>query len=90
MSRDGSQLSTKVTIVQGKNKSIIGLLLITKITAGGKNNVVRQCSTSMLKLSETPLELSWVPLRGPAIQANGRLTFEDDLRSGALLCFTTQ
>jgi hypothetical protein len=27
---------------------------------------------------------------GPAIQANGRLTFEDDLRSGGLLCFTTQ
>ena len=29
---------------------------------------------------------SWVRLRGPVIQANGRLTFEDDLRSG-LLCF---
>ena len=27
---------------------------------------------------------------GPVIQANGRLTFEDDLRSGGLLCFTTQ
>ena len=27
---------------------------------------------------------------GPAIQANGRLTFEDDLRSGGLLCYTTQ
>ena len=25
----------------------------------------------------------------PVIQANGRLTFEDDLRSGGLLCFTT-
>ena len=24
---------------------------------------------------------------GPIIQANGRLTFEDDLRSGGLLCF---
>ena len=23
---------------------------------------------------------------GPVIQANGRLTFEDDLRSGGLLC----
>ena len=33
---------------------------------------------------------SWVHLRGPVIQANGRLTFEDDLRSGGLLCFTTQ
>ena len=30
---------------------------------------------------------SWVRLRGPVIQANGRLTFEDDLRSGGLLCF---
>ena len=29
-------------------------------------------------------------LSGPVIQANGRLTFEDDLRSGGLLCFTTQ
>ena len=24
---------------------------------------------------------------GPVIQENGRLTFEDDLRSGGLLCF---
>ena len=34
-----------------------------------------------------PLHCSWVRLRGPVIQANGRLTFEDDLRSGGLLCF---
>ena len=27
---------------------------------------------------------------GPVIQANGRLTFEDDLRTGGLLYFTTQ
>ena len=27
---------------------------------------------------------------GPVIQANGRLIFEDDLRSGGLLYFTTQ
>ena len=27
---------------------------------------------------------------GPVIQANGRLTFEDDLRSGGLPYFTTQ
>ena len=26
-------------------------------------------------------------MQGPVIQANGRLTFEDDLRSGGLLCF---
>ena len=30
--------------------------------------------------------VGWVRLRGPVIQANGRLTFEDDLRSGGLLC----
>ena len=30
---------------------------------------------------------SWVRLRKPVIQANGRLTYEDDLRSGGLLCF---
>ena len=29
-------------------------------------------------------------IAGPVIQANGRLTFEDDLRSGGLLYFTTQ
>ena len=33
---------------------------------------------------------SWVRLFGPVIQANGRLIFEDDLRSGGLLGFTTQ
>ena len=27
---------------------------------------------------------------GPVIQANGRLTFEVDLRSGGPLCFTTE
>ena len=30
------------------------------------------------------------PVVGPVIQANGGLTFEDDLRSGGLLYFTTQ
>ncbi len=34
--------------------------------------------------------VGWVRLRGPVIQANGRLIFEDDLRSGGLLGFTTQ
>ena len=29
----------------------------------------------------------WDRLRGPVMQANWRLTFEDDLRSGGLLCF---
>ena len=27
---------------------------------------------------------------GPVIQANGRLTFEDDLRSGGLLCLHSE
>ena len=31
--------------------------------------------------------ISWVCLHGPVIQANGRLTFKDDLRSGGLLRF---
>ena len=30
--------------------------------------------------------MSWVHMRGPVIQANGRLIFEDDLRSRGLLC----
>ena len=29
--------------------------------------------------------ISWIRLRGPVIQANGRLTYEDDMRSGGLL-----
>ena len=37
---------------------------------------------------DASLELGSVA--GPIFQANGRLTFEDDLRSGGLLCFTTQ
>ena len=41
-------------------------------------------------LGSIPIPNSWVRLRGPVIQANGRLTFEDDLRSGGLLYFTTQ
>ena len=35
-------------------------------------------------------KISWVRLCKPVIQWNGRLIFEDDLRSGGLLCFTTQ
>ena len=31
------------------------------------------------------IRTSWVRLQGPVIQANGRLTFEDDLRSGGLI-----
>ena len=29
----------------------------------------------------------WESVAGHVIQANGRLTFEDDLRSGGLRCF---
>ena len=38
---------------------------------------------SMLLIIQTKLG----SVAGPVIQANGRLTFEDDLRSGGLLCF---
>ena len=39
--------------------------------------------------SVTNKRASWKlgSVAGPVIQANGRLTFEDDLRSGGLLCF---
>ena len=37
---------------------------------------------------DTSLELGSVA--GPIIQANGRLIFKDVLRSGGLICFTTQ
>ena len=36
------------------------------------------------------LMVEWVRLHGHVIQANGRLTFGDDLGSGCLLCLTTQ
>ena len=38
----------------------------------------------------TMFDLKLGSVAGPIIQANGRLTFEDDLRSGGLLYFTTQ
>ena len=40
-----------------------------------------------MEVHDIPYCWSWVRLRGPVIQANGRLTLEDDLRSGDLLCF---
>ena len=43
--------------------------------------------TEPLNLGVITIWTSWVRLRGPVIQANGRLTFEDDLRLGGLLCF---
>ena len=46
--------------------------------------------SSAIEIAFKTLWASWVHLRGPVIQANGRLTFVDDLWSGGLLCFTTQ
>ena len=43
--------------------------------------------TFLIKLKFARFPGSWVHLSGPVIQANGRLTFKDDLRSGGLLCF---
>ena len=47
--------------------------------------------TQILKLSCVSfsyVSISYVlAVAGPVIQANRRLTFEDDLRSGGLLCF---
>ena len=43
---------------------------------------------SVVKFS-SQIELGSV-VAGPIIQANGSLTFEDDLRLGGLLYFTTQ
>ena len=39
------------------------------------------------KVDEDRQVLELGSVAGPVIQANGRLTFEDDLRSGGLLCF---
>ena len=36
------------------------------------------------------IEINLGSVAGPVIQANWRLIFEDDLRLGGLLCFTTQ
>ena len=42
------------------------------------------------KLTLLTIDMKLGSVTGPVIQANGRLTFEDDLRSGGLLCFTTK
>ena len=39
---------------------------------------------------EVGFQLTLGSVAGPVIQANGRLSFEDDLSSGGLLYFTTQ
>ena len=50
-------------------------------------SVVSDSAFQKLREAQISCKHSWVRLRGPVIQANGRLTFEDDLRSGGLLCF---
>ena len=47
-----------------------------------KGECIQQFDTALIFVS-----VSWVHLHGPVIQANGRLIFGDDLRSGGLLCF---
>ena len=61
--------------------------VLTKIVAKCKINLSRKNMGIGNKLIQS-FKLGSVA--GPVIQANGRLTFEDDLRSGGLLYFTTQ
>ena len=42
------------------------------------------------EISADQMNIELESVAGPVIQANGRLTFEGDLRSGGLLYFTTQ
>jgi hypothetical protein len=53
-------------------------------------NFSKSPNKRMVICRDAEMYLSWVCLCGPVIQANGRLIFEDDLRSGGLLGFTTQ
>ena len=48
----------------------------------------QKCNWKISKAYQNWIKMGSVA--GPVIQANGRLTFEDDLRSGGLLYFTTQ
>ena len=41
-----------------------------------------------MKLTDS-LVIKIITVTGPVIQASGRLIFEDDLRSGGLLCFNS-
>ena len=52
------------------------------------NSSRQKCNWKISKAYQNWIKLGSVA--GPVIQANGRLTFEDDLRSGGLLYFTTQ
>ena len=58
---------------------VFGRLSLTKTTQIVYITVVRRSKNAKLG-----------SVAGPVIQANGKLTFEDDLRSGGLLYFTSQ
>ena len=63
----------------GSRGWIIQVLVVQKVQEVDKIIKVNQINA-----------LSWGSVAGPVIQANGRLTFEVDLRSGGPLCFTTE
>ena len=55
-----------------------------------KFNSTKACTLLEIGRNVDNIGLKLGSVAGPVIQANGRLTFEDDLRSGGLLYFTTQ
>ena len=66
---------------------LAGLLCVLSKPA---KKVRKKCSTGRGSFVPNLLLTKLGPVAGPVIQANGRLTFEDDLRSGGLLYFTAQ
>ena len=56
-----------------------------KVQKQFKCNFCDSASVSFIVISFQQQKLGSVA--GPVIQENGRLSFEDDLRSGGLLCF---
>ena len=52
-----------------------------------KFNSTKACMLLEIGRKVDNIGLKLGSVAGPIIQANGRLTFEDDLRSGGLLCF---
>ena len=73
-----------------KNSSYKILLIAKSLVPKLPHNKTSLYQIFLISKSPHTKISSWVCLRGPVIQVNGRLTFEDDLRSGGLLCFTTQ
>ena len=71
--------------IKNSIKPVIGkMILLTSVRASAK--LEHKEKHTSLDTSEQELG----SVAGPVIQANGRLIFDDDLRSGGLLCFTTQ